>query len=115
MDSINACYWKLQYLCGLETDQWHCGQKTRPQLQFQRINFQLNNNKSFPRLSTFSVGFLSVRTTPRKTQQYNHVSYLYGCPYKRKTASYFKPLHGECFITDAFKCLKTLWAVFYKK
>ena len=26
--------------------------------------------------------------------------------YKRKTASLLKPLHVECFSTDAFKCLK---------
>lgn len=58
MDRINACYWKLPHLCGLETDQRRCGWTTCPHLQFQRINFLLNYNKSLavgrPRSSALS-------------------------------------------------------------
>lgn len=55
MDWINTCYWKLPYLCGLETDQCRCGKTICTQLQFQRINFRLNYNKSFPVQSTLFI------------------------------------------------------------
>ena len=54
MDRIDACYWKLPHLCGMETDQRRSGWTTCPRLQFQRINFLLNYITSRPCSSALS-------------------------------------------------------------